>query len=210
MLTSTKPVVAVCAVRTGAGKSQTTRRVASVLRAAGLTVAAVRHPMPYGDLAAQRVQRFASLDDLARHHCTIEEIEEYEPHIVSGTVVYAGVDYEAILRQAEAEADVILWDGGNNDMPFYRPDLHIVVADPLRPGHELAYYPGETNVRMADVGRHQQGGQRDARGRRHGAQQRARAEPAGDHHRGGVAGRRRRRWSRSRASGCSSSRTARR
>ncbi len=149
MLASTKPVVAVCAVRTGAGKSQTTRRVAAILRAAGLSVAAVRHPMPYGDLAAQRVQRFASIDDLARHHCTIEEIEEYEPHIVNGTVVYAGVDYEAILRQAAAEADVVLWDGGNNDLPFYRPDLHIVVADPLRPGHEMAYYPGETNVRMA-------------------------------------------------------------
>ena len=151
MLTSTKPVVAVCAVRTGAGKSQTTRRVASLLREAGLKVAAIRHPMPYGDLAAQRVQRFASIEDLAAQHCTIEEIEEYEPHIVNGTVVYAGVDYEAILRQAEAEADVILWDGGNNDLPFYRPDLHVVVADPLRPGHELAYYPGETNVRMAHV-----------------------------------------------------------
>ena len=151
MLTSSKPVVAICAVRTGAGKSQTTRRVASILRAAGLRVAAVRHPMPYGDLAAQRVQRFATIDDLSRQHCTIEEIEEYEPHIVNGTVVYAGVDYEAILRQAEGEADVVLWDGGNNDLPFYRPDLHIVVADPLRPGHELAYYPGETNVRMAHV-----------------------------------------------------------
>jgi predicted GTPase len=151
MLRSSKPVVAVCAVRTGSGKSQTTRKVAGLLREAGLTVAAVRHPMPYGDLAAQRVQRFASLDDLVRHRCTIEEIEEYEPHIVSGTIVYAGVDYEQILRQAEAEADVILWDGGNNDLPFYRPDVHIVVADPLRAGHEMAYYPGETNVRMADV-----------------------------------------------------------
>jgi predicted GTPase len=151
MLGSSKPVVAICAVRTGAGKSQTTRKVAGLLREAGLTVAAVRHPMPYGDLAAQRVQRFGSLDDLVEHRCTIEEIEEYEPHIVSGTVVYAGVDYEQILRRAEAEADVVLWDGGNNDMPFYRPDLLIVVADPLRAGHELAYYPGETNVRMADV-----------------------------------------------------------
>ena len=151
MLGSSKPVVAVCAVRTGAGKSQTTRKVAGLLREAGLAVAAVRHPMPYGDLAAQRVQRFASLDDLVKQRCTIEEIEEYEPHIVSGTIVYAGVDYEQILRRAEAEADVVLWDGGNNDMPFYRPDLHIVVADPLRAGHELAYYPGETNVRMADV-----------------------------------------------------------
>jgi predicted GTPase len=151
MITSSKPVVSICAVRTGAGKSQTTRRVAGLLRDAGLRVAAVRHPMPYGDLAAQRVQRFASLDDLRRQHCTIEEIEEYEPHIVSGTIVYAGVDYEAILRQAETEADVVLWDGGNNDLPFYRPDLHIVVADPLRVGNELSYYPGETNLRMADV-----------------------------------------------------------
>jgi predicted GTPase len=151
MIASSKPVVSICAVRTGAGKSQTTRRVAGLLRDAGLRVAAVRHPMPYGDLAAQRVQRFASLDDLRRQHCTIEEIEEYEPHIVSGTIVYAGVDYEAILRQAETEADVVLWDGGNNDLPFYRPDLHIVVADPLRVGNELSYYPGETNLRMADV-----------------------------------------------------------
>jgi predicted GTPase len=151
MLKSTKPVVAVCAVRTGCGKSQTTRRVAAKLRDAGLRVVAVRHPMPYGDLAAQRVQRFGVIGDLATHKCTIEEMEEYEPHIAAGTVVYAGVDYGAILEQAQAEADVILWDGGNNDLPFYRPDLHIVVADPLRPGHELAYYPGETNVRMADV-----------------------------------------------------------
>jgi predicted GTPase len=149
MLKSTKPVVAVCAVRTGAGKSQTTRRVAARLRDAGLRVVAVRHPMPYGDLAAQRVQRFGSIADLAAHKCTIEEMEEYEPHIATGTVVYAGVDYGAILEQAQAEADVILWDGGNNDLPFYRPDLHIVVADPLRPGHELAYYPGEANLRMA-------------------------------------------------------------
>lgn len=151
MLTSRKPVVAICAVRIGAGKSQTTRRVAGVLRAAGLKVAAVRHPMPYGDLTAQRVQRFASLDDLVRHRCTIEEIEEYEPHIVTGTIVYAGVDYADILAQAEAEADVVLWDGGNNDLPFYKPDLHLVVADPLRVGNELAYYPGETNLRMAHV-----------------------------------------------------------
>jgi len=151
MLTSRKPVVAVCAVRTGAGKSQTTRKVAGMLQAQGLTVAAIRHPMPYGDLAAQRVQRFASIDDLAKHQCTIEEIEEYEPHIVSGTIVYAGVDYADILAQAEQEADVILWDGGNNDLPFYRPDIHIVVADPLRVGNELAYYPSEANLRMADV-----------------------------------------------------------
>ncbi len=151
MLPSRKPVVAVCAVRTGAGKSQTTRRVAALLREAGLRVAAIRHPMPYGDLAAQRVQRYAELADLQRFRCTIEEIEEYEPHIVAGTLVYAGVDYAAILAEAEREVDVVLWDGGNNDLPFYRPDLHIVVADPLRVGNELSYYPGETNLRMADV-----------------------------------------------------------
>jgi predicted GTPase len=151
MLASSKPVVAICAVRTGSGKSQTTRRVAKLLRDQGLRVAAVRHPMPYGDLVAQRVQRFAALADLVKHECTIEEIEEYEPHIVSGTVVYAGVDYGAILEAAEREADVILWDGGNNDLPFYRPDLHITVADPLRVGNELAYYPGEANLRMADA-----------------------------------------------------------
>jgi predicted GTPase len=151
MLKGTKPVIAVCAVRTGAGKSQTTRRVADLLRARGLKVAAVRHPMPYGDLERQRVQRFASLADLSAHRCTVEEIEEYEPHIANGTIVYAGVDYGAILQQAQAEADVILWDGGNNDTPFYVPDLLIVVADPLRVGNELTYYPGETNLRMADV-----------------------------------------------------------
>ena len=151
MLASTKPVVSVCAVRTGSGKSQTTRRVAALLRGLGLKLAAVRHPMPYGDLARQKVQRFATLEDLKRHDCTIEEIEEYEPHIVSGTIIYAGVDYGAILEQAQAEADVIIWDGGNNDTPFYRPDLAIVVADPLRAGNELTYYPGETNLRMADV-----------------------------------------------------------
>ncbi|MCL6581722.1 MAG: GTPase, partial [Firmicutes bacterium] len=151
MLGSSKPVVAICAVRTGSGKSQTTRRVAEILKAAGKQVAAVRHPMPYGDLAAQAVQRFASYEDLDRHRCTIEEREEYEPHLDRGSIVYAGVDYEAILRRAEQEVDVILWDGGNNDIPFYRPDVHIVVADPHRPGHELRYHPGETNLRMADV-----------------------------------------------------------
>ena len=151
MLASRRPVVAICAVRTGCGKSQTTRRVAGILRQAGLRVAAIRHPMPYGDLEKQRVQRFATLADLGRHHCTIEEIEEYEPHIVNGTIVFAGVDYAAILEAAERESDVILWDGGNNDLPFYRPDLHIVVADPLRVGHELTYYPGEVNLRMAHV-----------------------------------------------------------
>ena len=151
MLTSRKPVISICAVRTGAGKSQTTRRVARLLQDGGRKVAVVRHPMPYGDLVAQRVQRFVTLADLARHHCTIEEIEEYEPHIVAGTTVYAGVDYAAILKDAESAAEVILWDGGNNDFSFYRPDLHLVVADPLRLGNELTYYPGEANLRMADV-----------------------------------------------------------
>lgn len=150
-LKSTKPVVAVCAVRTGAGKSQTTRRVSILLREMGYRVAAIRHPMPYGDLVAQAVQRFANYEDLELQDCTIEEREEYEPHIDNGVVVYAGVDYERILRQAEQEVDVILWDGGNNDLPFYSPDLHIVVADPHRPGNELTYHPGETNARLADV-----------------------------------------------------------
>jgi predicted GTPase len=151
MIESTKPVVSICAVRTGSGKSQTTRRVAQLLIDAGKKVVAIRHPMPYGDLVKQKVQRFATLEDLATHECTIEEIEEYEPHIVKGVIVYAGVDYEAILREAEKEADVILWDGGNNDLPFYKPDLAIVVVDPHRPGHELTYYPGLTNLLMADV-----------------------------------------------------------
>ncbi|WP_406829760.1 cyclic 2,3-diphosphoglycerate synthase [Pedococcus sp. KACC 23699] len=151
MVRSTKPVVAVTAVRTGVGKSQTTRYLARLLREQGLRVVAVRHPMPYGDLAAQACQRFASYADLDRHECTIEEREEYEPHIEAGGVVYAGVDYERILRSAEQEADVVLWDGGNNDLPFYVPDLHLVLADPLRPGDEAAYHPGEANVRMADV-----------------------------------------------------------
>lgn len=151
MLKSRKPVIAVCAVRTGSGKSQTTRRIAGILRDHGLTVAAIRHPMPYGNLEKQRVQRFGSIADLRKHDCTIEEIEEYEPHIVSGTIIYAGVDYGDILAQAQEEADVILWDGGNNDTPFYRADLHVVVADPLRVGNELTYYPGETNLRMADA-----------------------------------------------------------
>jgi predicted GTPase len=150
-LKSNKPVVAVCAVRTGSGKSQTTRHVCDVLQQIGHKVVVVRHPMPYGDLVAQKVQRFADYGDLDRHNCTIEEREEYEPHIDRGVVVYAGVDYEAILREAEAEADVVVWDGGNNDLPFFRPDLHVVVADPHRAGHELAYYPGESNLRAADV-----------------------------------------------------------
>ena len=148
---STKPVVAVCAVRTGSGKSQTTRRVSLILRDMGYKVAAIRHPMPYGDLVKQKVQRFADYSDLDKHECTIEEREEYEPHLDNGVIVYAGVDYEAILREAEKEVDIVLWDGGNNDFPFYVSDLLIVVADPHRPGHEKKYYPGETNVRMADV-----------------------------------------------------------
>ncbi len=151
MIKSNKPVVSICAVRTGSGKSQTTRKVANILQAMGMKVAAIRHPMPYGDLAKQKVQRFGSIADLKKHECTIEEMEEYEPHIVNGTIIYAGVDYAAILEQAEKEADIILWDGGNNDMPFYKPDLNIVVADPLRVGNELSYYPSEANLRMADV-----------------------------------------------------------
>jgi predicted GTPase len=148
---SSKPVVSVCAVRTGSGKSQTTRRVSLILRDMGYKVAAIRHPMPYGDLVKQAVQRFADYSDLDKNECTIEEREEYEPHIDNGVIVYAGVDYEAILRQAEQEVDIVLWDGGNNDFPFYVSDLQIVVADPHRPGHEISYHPGETNARSADV-----------------------------------------------------------
>jgi predicted GTPase len=151
MLTSAKPVIAVCAVRTGSGKSQTTRRVAEILKAKGKKVTIIRHPMPYGNLVAQKLQRFATFEDLDRYDCTIEEREEFEPHITRGNVVYAGVDYAEILKAAEAEADVLLWDGGNNDFPFIKPDLLIVVADPLRPGHELTYWPGSVNIRMADV-----------------------------------------------------------
>jgi predicted GTPase len=151
MLSSTKPVIAVCAVRTGCGKSQTSRRINEILKSMGKKTATIRHPMPYGDLRKQVCQRFASYEDLERHECTIEEREEYEPHLAMGNVVFAGVDYGQILREAEKEADVILWDGGNNDIPFYKPDLHIVVADPHRPGHELRYYPGETNARMGHV-----------------------------------------------------------
>lgn len=150
-LKSNKPVVSVCAVRTGSGKSQTTRRVSLILRSMGYKVAAIRHPMPYGDLVKQAVQRFADYSDLDKHECTIEEREEYEPHLDNGVIVYAGVDYEKILRQAEQEVDIILWDGGNNDFSFYIPDLQIVVADPHRPGHEISYHPGETNVNSADV-----------------------------------------------------------
>ena len=151
MLASSKPTVAICAVRTGSGKSQTTRRVAGLLRGAGKRVAVLRHPMPYGDLTKQAVQRFERYEDLEAADATIEEREEYEPHLAEGNLVFAGVDYERILRAAEEEADVILWDGGNNDTPFIKPDLHIVVVDPHRPGHELRYHPGETNLRMADV-----------------------------------------------------------
>ncbi len=148
---STKPVVSVCAVRTGSGKSQTTRRVSLILREMGYKVAAIRHPMPYGNLIRQEVQRFADYDDLDEQECTIEEREEYEPHLDNGVIVYAGVDYEKIVRQAEQEVDIVLWDGGNNDFPFYVSDFQIVVADPHRPGHESAYHPGEVNARMADV-----------------------------------------------------------
>ena len=154
MVKSTKPVIAVGAVRTGCGKSQTSRKVIELLMAKGLKVVAVRHPMPYGDLNAQKVQRFAKVTDLEEHKCTIEEMEEYEPHVVRGNVIYAGVDYEAILRAAEKDpsgCDVILWDGGNNDFSFYKPDLMITITDPHRPGHELSYYPGEVTLRLADV-----------------------------------------------------------
>ena len=151
MVKAEVPVVSVCAVRTGSGKSQTSRKVAALLKGMGFRVAVIRHPMPYGDLAKQAWQRFASYEDMVKNECTIEEREEYEPHIAQGILVFAGVDYERIVREAEKEADVIVWDGGNNDIPFYQSDLQIVVADPHRPGHELAYYPGETNLRMADV-----------------------------------------------------------
>jgi predicted GTPase len=154
MIPSTKPVIAVGATRTGCGKSQTSRRIIEILMKKGLKVVAVRHPMPYGDLVAQKVQRFATVADLAKHKCTIEEMEEYEPHVVRGNVIYAGVDYEAILRAAEKDpkgCDVILWDGGNNDFPFYKPDLMVTVADPHRPGAEVGYFPGEVNLRIADV-----------------------------------------------------------
>ncbi|MBI4916250.1 MAG: GTPase [Acidobacteria bacterium] len=151
MIKSTKPVIAIVAVRTGVGKSQTTRYVSNILKKLGKKVVAIRHPMPYGDLAKQACQRFETYADLDLHDCTIEEREEYEPHIDNGFIVYAGVDYEQILREAEKEADVILWDGGNNDTPFYKPDLHITLVDPHRAGHELTYYPGETNLLMADL-----------------------------------------------------------
>ncbi|MDH4217533.1 MAG: cyclic 2,3-diphosphoglycerate synthase [Candidatus Aminicenantes bacterium] len=151
MIKSRLPVISVCAVRTGSGKSQTTRKIALLLKEKGLSVVVIRHPMPYGDLAKQKVQRFATYEDMIEQECTIEEMEEYEPHIRNGMLVYAGVDYEAILEEAEKEADIILWDGGNNDVPFYKANLEIVVVDPHRPGHELLYYPGETNFRRADV-----------------------------------------------------------
>ena len=148
---SVKPVISVCAVRTGCGKSQTSRKVIEILMEKGIKVVAIRHPMPYGNLVEQKVQRFATVEDLKKHNCTIEEMEEYEPHVIRGNVIYAGVDYEAILREAEKEADIILWDGGNNDFSFYKADLSITVADPHRAGHELCYYPGETTLRLADV-----------------------------------------------------------
>ena len=151
MLKSKVPVIAVCAVRTGCGKSAATRRICQILKEAGKKVVAIRHPMPYGDLVKQKAQRFETYEDLALHDCTIEEMEEYEPHIEQGTIVYAGVDYEAILRKAENEADIIIWDGGNNDLPFYKPDVHITLVDPHRPGHEVTFYPGETNLILADI-----------------------------------------------------------
>jgi len=154
MVKSTKPLISVGAVRTGCGKSQTSRKIVSILNEMGLKVVAIRHPMPYGDLAVQKVQRFAELEDFQKHQCTIEEMEEYEPYVVRGNVIYAGIDYEAILRQAEQDpngCDVIIWDGGNNDFPFYKSDLHFTVVDPHRPGHELSYYPGEVTLRLADV-----------------------------------------------------------
>ena len=151
MIKSSKPVISVLAVRTGCGKSQTSRRVVEILREAKKKVVSIRHPMPYGDLAEQAVQRYAELEDLKKHKCTIEEMEEYEPHIAMGSIIYAGVDYQAILSKPEKEADIIVWDGGNNDMSFYKPDLTVVVADPLRAGHEISYYPGEVNFRLADV-----------------------------------------------------------
>jgi predicted GTPase len=151
LLKSKKPIIAVCAVRTGCGKSPLSRKISSILKSKGIRFVLVRHPMPYGDLRKQEVQRFANLEDLDSHNCTIEEREDYEPHIKNGAIVYAGVDYEKILRRAEAEADVIIWDGGNNDLPFFKPDLHIVVADALRPNHEIMFHPGEANFRMADV-----------------------------------------------------------
>ncbi|MDN3514635.1 MAG: cyclic 2,3-diphosphoglycerate synthase [Candidatus Brocadia sp.] len=151
MLKSKKPVIAVCAVRTGSGKSPASRKVCEIIKGMGKKVVVVRHPMPYGDLSKQRIQRFGSYDDFQKHDCTIEEIEEYEPHVEQHTVVYAGVDYAVILAEAEKEADIIVWDGGNNDTPFYVPDVHITIVDPHRPGHELVYYPGETNLLLADI-----------------------------------------------------------
>ena len=151
MIKSKKTVISICATRTGCGKSQTTRKICNLLKAAGKKVVAVRHPMPYGDLVKQEVQRFATLKDLDKHKCTIEEREEYEPHVKNNTIIYAGVDYEKILREAEKEADIILWDGGNNDMPFFKPDVEVVVVDPHRAGDEIYYYPGEVNLRRADI-----------------------------------------------------------
>jgi predicted GTPase len=151
MLKSKVPVIAVCAVRTGCGKSATTKKICQILKEAGKKIVVVRHPMPYGDLIRQNVQRFETYEDLVTHNCTIEEMEEYEPHIEQGTVVYAGVDYEAILRKAEDEADIVIWDGGNNDLPFFKPDIHITLVDPHRPGHEVTFYPGESNLILANI-----------------------------------------------------------
>ena len=209
MIKSKRPVVSVCAVRTGCGKSQTSRKVALILKKKGRSVAAIRHPMPYGDLVKQKVQRFATYEDMAKNECTIEEREEYEPHVNNGIVVYAGVDYEAILREAEKEADVILWDGGNNDFPFYKSDLDIVVVDPHRPGHELLYYPGETNFRRADVIIVNKMDTAPQGGDRQGPGQHQEDQPRGRRHQGQFARRSSRTASRSGASACWSSRTAR-
>ena len=207
MLESRLPVVSICAVRTGSGKSQTTRRVCGILAGRGLRVVAVRHPMPYGDLVKQRVQRFATLEDLDAQECTIEEREEYEPHIRRGTIVYAGVDYKEILDRAQEEADVIVWDGGNNDLPFYRPKLEIVVVDPHRPGHELTYHPGETNLRRAHVLVINKVGTATKEGLDDGPPQHQAGESEGDRHRGRVARSPWRMPLRSGASACSPSRT---
>jgi len=187
MVEPEKPLIAITAVRTGSGKSQTTRRVCSILKAQGKRLAVIRHPMPYGDLVQQEWQRFESYEDLDRHECTIEEREEYEPHIENGTIVYAGVDYEKILRKAEQEADVVIWDGGNNDFSFYRPNLSIVVADPHRAGHELLYYPSGVNLRYGRYHRDKQGRYRIVGRRSVCAGERGHSQPEGAHHRGGLA-----------------------
>ena len=203
------PVISVCAVRTGCGKSPVSRRIAAELRKQGWNPVVIRHPMPYGDLVAQRCERFATMADLDRYECTIEEREEYEPHIAEGTTVYAGVDYYDIMKAAEQDGDVILWDGGNNDTSFYRPDLDIVVLDPHRPGHELAYYPGEVNFRTAHVLIINKVDTADPDGNRDGAPQYRATQSHGAGHRDGMPGHGRRSLRASRASACWWSKTAR-